>query len=118
MLDDEIIYDRERLTQAYVEKVTQSNMECWAETDDPEDVQAWDGSWGLFVETPQGILLRGPFLSEEEALENLQLEFPEVRWSENAFEITENGVTLKPDAQPLFISSQNCDNKALKVRIR
>ena len=105
-----MIYDRERLTQAYVEKVTQVNMECWAETDDPDDVQAWDGAWGLYVETPHGILLRGPFSSEDEALENLQLEFPEVRWPEDAFEIGENGVCLKTSAEPLFECCQNREN--------
>lgn len=113
-----MIYDRERLTQAYVEKVTQANMECWAETDDPDDVQAWDGAWGLYVETPQGILLRGPFSSENEALENLQLEFPDVKWPEEAFEIGENGVNLKAGAQALFECSQIQESGSSKVRVR
>ena len=113
-----MIYDRERLTQAYVEKVTQANIECWAETDDPDDVQAWEGAWGLYVETPQGILLRGPFSSENEALENLQLEFPDVKWPEEAFEIGENGVNLKGGSQALFECSQIQESGSSKVRVR
>lgn len=113
-----MIYDCERLTQAYVEKVTQANMECWAETDDPDDVQAWDGAWGLYVETPQGILLRGPFLSEDEALENLQLEFPDVKWPEEAFEIGENGVSLKATARSIFSSLLDQEKYQTKAKIR
>lgn len=63
-------------------------------------------------------LMEKDVLSEDEALENLQLEFPDVKWPEEVFEIGENGVNLKAGAQALFECSQNQESGSSKVRVR